>query len=183
MLVLHNAAFDVPLLYQNGVMGLADIAKVHDTVIYARMAYPTPSSTSRWSRWPPPGGIPGRGGDHGPVVQGQRPHHRRGFIRLDKPIYRLGAMASPSPRSASSQIQASLEPAGRGHLFDAYGVDSADAVALMEREQEVNRSCSAGRPGPRVDTDHLATYQETHARELTAARDALAAEDLDPRRR
>ncbi len=39
VLVLQNAAFDVPPLYQNGLMSLDDIYKVHDTVVYARMAY------------------------------------------------------------------------------------------------------------------------------------------------
>ena len=68
-----------------------------------------------------------------------------------------------------------------GHPFDAYGVDSAGAVALMEREQQVNRiMLRRSARGLGVDTDYLATYEETHARELTAARDALAAEDLDP---
>ena len=32
-IVIQNAAFDVPPLYQNGLMGLADISKVHDTCL------------------------------------------------------------------------------------------------------------------------------------------------------
>jgi DNA polymerase-1 len=39
-LVLHNASFDIPILYCNGLVRISDIDKVRDTLITARMAYP-----------------------------------------------------------------------------------------------------------------------------------------------
>lgn len=39
-LVLHNAAYDIPPLYQQGLITLDQIHKVVDTIVLARMAYP-----------------------------------------------------------------------------------------------------------------------------------------------
>ena len=186
VLVLHNAAFDVPPLYQNGVMGLADIAKVHDTVIYARMAYPDPIvNKSLESLATKLVGFPDAEVTMAQLFKANGLTTAEGFraFDIDKPIYRLGAMADTvATLRLLPQIQAKAwSRLAEGHPFDAYGVDSAGAVALMEREQEVNRiMLRRSARGLGVDTDYLATYEETHARELTAARDALAAEDLDP---
>lgn len=185
-LVLQNAAFDVPPLHQNGLMSLADIAKVHDTVIYARMAYPDPIvNKSLESLATKLVGFPDAEVTMAQLFKANGLTTAEGFraFDIDKPIYRLGAMADTvATLRLLPQIQAKAwSRLAEGHPFDAYGVDSAGAVALMEREQEVNRiMLRRSARGLQVDTDYLTTYEETHSRELTAARDALAAEDLDP---
>ena len=186
VLVLHNAAFDVPPLYQNGVMGLADIAKVHDTVIYARMAYPDPIvNKSLESLATKLVGFPDAEVTMAQLFKANGLTTAEGFraFDIDKPIYRLGAMADTvATLRLLPQIQAKAwSRLAEGHPFDAYGVDSAGAVALMEREQEVNRiMLRRSARGLQVDTDYLATYEETHAAELTAATDAIQNAGLDP---
>ena len=185
-LVLQNAAFDVPPLHQNGLMSLADIAKVHDTVIYARMAYPDnlvnksleslatklvefPESEVTMAQLFKANGLT--------TAEGFR------VFDIDKPIYRLGAMADTvATLRLLAQIQAKAwSRLAEGHPFGEYGVDSDGAVALMEREQEVNRiMLRRSARGLQVDTDYLATYEETHAAELTAATDAIQNAGLDP---
>ncbi|UZT28733.1 DNA polymerase I [Nocardia phage NS-I] len=185
-LVLQNAAFDVPPLHQNGLMSLADIAKVHDTVVYARMAYPdTLVNKSLESLATKLVGFPDSEVTMAQLFKSNGLTTAEGFrvFDIDKPIYRLGAMADTvATLRLLAQIQAKAwSRLAEGHPFGEYGVDSDGAVALMEREQEVNRiMLRRSARGLQVDTDYLATYEETHARELTAARDALAAEDLDP---
>lgn len=186
VLVLQNAAFDVPPLYQNGVMGLADIAKVHDTVIYARMAYPDPIvNKSLESLATKLVGFPDAEVTMAQLFKANGLTTAEGFraFDIDKPIYRLGAMADTvATLRLLPQIQAKAwSRLAEGHPFDAYGVDSAGAVALMEREQEVNRiMLRRSARGLQVDTDYLATYEETHAAELTAATDAIQNAGLDP---
>lgn len=186
VLVLQNAAFDVPPLYQNGLMGLAQISKVHDTAVYARMAYPDrsvnkglealatklvefPESEVTMAQLFKANGLT--------AAEGFR------VFDIDRPVYRLGAMADTvATLRLLPQIQAKAwSRLAEGHPFGEYGLDSDGAVAVMEREQQVNRiMLRRSARGLQVDTDYLATYEETHARELTAARDALAAADLDP---
>ena len=185
-LVLQNAAFDVPPLHQNGLMSLADIAKVHDTVIYARMAYPDnlvnkslESLATKLVEFP-----------ESEVTMAQlfkanglTPAEGFRVFDIDKPIYRLGAMADTvATLRLLAQIQAKAwSRLAEGHPFGEYGVDSDGAVALMEREQEVNRiMLRRSARGLQVDTDYLATYEETHAAELTAATDAIQNAGLDP---
>lgn len=185
-LVLQNAAFDVPPLHQNGLMSLADIAKVHDTVVYARMAYPdTLVNKSLESLATKLVGFPDSEVTMAQLFKANGLTTAEGFrvFDIDRPIYRLGAMADTvATLRLLAQIQAKAwSRLAEGHPFGEYGVDSDGAVALMEREQEVNRiMLRRSARGLQVDTDYLTTYEETHSRELTAARDALAAEDLDP---
>ena len=185
-LVLQNAAFDVPPLHQNGLMSLADIAKVHDTVIYARMAYPDPIvNKSLESLATKLVGFPDAEVTMAQLFKANGLTTAEGFraFDIDKPIYRLGAMADTvATLRLLPQIQAKAwSRLAEGHPFDAYGVDSAGAVALMEREQEVNRiMLRRSARGLQVDTDYLATYEETHAAELTAATDAIQNAGLDP---
>lgn len=186
VLVLHNAAFDVPPLYQNGLMGLAQISKVHDTAVYARMAYPDRSvSKSLEALAPRLVNFPTAEVTMAQLFKANGLTTAEGFraFDIDRPIYRLGAMADTvATLRLLPQIQAATwSRLAEGHPFGEFGLDSEGAMAVMEREQQVNRIIlRRSARGLGVDTDYLATYEETHARELTAARDALAAEDLDP---
>lgn len=39
-ITLHNAAFDIPVLYAMGLLGLDEVERVTDTIVYARLAQP-----------------------------------------------------------------------------------------------------------------------------------------------
>ena len=185
-IVIQNAAFDVPPLHQNGLMSLADISKVHDTVIYARMAYPDPIvNKSLESLATKLVGFPDAEVTMAQLFKANGLTTAEGFraFDIDKPIYRLGAMADTvATLRLLPQIQAKAwSRLAEGHPFGEYGVDSGGAVALMEREQEVNRiMLRRSARGLQVDTDYLETYEETHAAELTAATDAIQNAGLDP---
>ena len=186
VIVIQNAAFDVPPLYQNGLMGLGQISKVHDTAVYARMAYPDRSvSKSLEALAPRLVNFPTAEVTMAQLFKANGMTVAEGFraFDIDRPIYRLGAMADTvATLRLLTQIQAATwSRLAEGHPFGEFGLDSDGAMAVMEREQEVNRiMLRRSARGLQVDTDYLTTYEETHARELTAARDALAAEDLDP---
>lgn len=185
-LVLQNAAFDAPPLHQNGLMSLADIAKVHDTVVYARMAYPDPIvNKSLESLATKLVDFPDAEVTMAQLFKANGLTTAEGFraFDIDKPIYRLGAMADTvATLRLLPQIQAKAwSRLAEGHPFGEYGVDSDGAVALMEREQEVNRiMLRRSARGLQVDTEYLQSYEDTHAAELTAATDAITAEGLDP---
>lgn len=185
-IVIQNAAYDVPPLHQNGLLELADIAKVHDTVVYARMAYPDRSvSKSLEALSVRLVGFPEAEITMAALFKASGLTVAEGFkaFDIDRPVYRLGAMADTvaTLRLLQAIQAAAWSRLAEGHPFDEFGLDSAGAVAVMEREQEVNRiMLRRSARGLAVDTDYLNRYEEEHARELTAARDALAAEDLDP---
>ena len=186
VLVLQNAAFDVPPLHQNGIMPLDAIDKVHDTVVYARMAYPdtaVPKTLEALATKLVE--FPESEVTMANLFKANGMNTAEGFreFDIDRPVYRLGAMADTvATLRLLPQIQAKAwSQLTEGHPFGEFGVDSDGAVALMEREQRVNRiMLRRSARGLAVDTEYLTTYEETHARELTAARDALAAADLDP---
>ena len=185
-LVLQNAAFDVPPLYQNGLLAMEDIAKVTDTVVYARMAYPdqtVPKSLEALAVRLV--GFPEAEITMAALFKASGYTVAQGYreFDIDRPVYRLGAMADTVATLRLLQpIQAATwSRLAEGHPFGDYGLGSEGALAVMEREQTVNRiMLRRSARGLQVDTDYLTRYEDEHARELTAARDALAAEDLDP---
>lgn len=185
-IIIQNAAFDVPPLFQNGIMTLDQINKVHDTAVYARMAYPDTGVS--------------KGLEHLAVkLSGFMPAEitmsalfkangltaDRGWreFDIDKPIYRLGAMADTV---ATLRLLAPIQAAAwsqlvEGHPFTEMGLDSDGAMAIMEREQVTNRvMLRRSAKGLEVDRDYLAKYEESHSRELAAATDAVANAGLDP---
>lgn len=187
LVVFHNAAFDVPIMYQNGLLGLDQISKVHDTAVYARMAFPDRSKAKSLevlsvtlAEFP-----------EAEVTMAAGPFKANGWaagdgwrlMDIDRPIYRLGAMADTvaTLRLLPAVQAATWSTLVEGHPFADMGVDSDGALALMEREQRVNRiMLRRSAIGLQVDTDYLATYEDLHARDLTAARDAVVHAGLDP---
>ncbi|QLF84025.1 DNA polymerase I [Gordonia phage Upyo] len=186
-IVIQNAAYDVPILYQNGWMTLDQVSKVHDTAVYARMAFPDRAVSKSLEYLAPTfAGFPDAEIKMSEVFKAAGyPTQSEGFkaMDIDRPIYRLGAMADTvATLRLLPQIQAKAwSQLVEGHPFGDRGVDSDGAVALMEREQRVNRiMLRRSALGLEVDTDYLERYGEAHIKEMTAARDALAAEDIDP---
>lgn len=164
ILVFHNAPFDVPNLYLNGLMTMDQIDKVIDTIVYARLADPDDigdrgllNSGSQYC------GLDGE--DHLTKAFKMMGLSRADGYRvfdLDRAIYVQGA-------AADVVITARLLPVIRhaaylrtthGHPFSDHGVSSDEAYRLVDREQRVNRwalkqSCK----GLAVDFEYLDTYK------------------------
>lgn len=187
-LVFHNSAFDVPPLYQNRLMEDYDIDRVHCTAVYGRMAYPEKEVAKSLENL----SVKLAGFRKAELTMAALFHAHgltleEGYRRqdIDWPIYRLGAMADtvatlrlfPAVQAACWELLTS------GHPFTERGVDSDGAVALMDREQAVNRvMLRRSAVGLEVDTDYLESYTEQHVRDLTAASDALVQAGLEPGR-
>ena len=185
-IIIQNAAFDVPPLFQNGIMTLEQINKVHDTAVYARMAYPDKANPKSLEALAVKlsGFVPAEI-TMAALFKANGLTADRGWreFDIDKPIYRLGAMADTV---ATLRLLAPIQAAAwsqlvEGHPFTEMGVDSNGAMALMEREQIVNRvMLRRSAKGLAVDRDYLVRFEEEHARELAAATDAVANAGLDP---
>lgn len=186
-IVLHNAPYDVPPLYQHGVISRDAIGKIHDTAVYARMAYPDHFTRKNLESLAtgPLVEFPKAEMTMAEVFKANGLTISEGYRQFDgdRPLYRLGAMADTV---ATLRLLRPLQAATwsrlvEGHPFGPRGVDAEGAVELMEREQRVNRiMMKRSAEGLAVDTDYLSVYEEQNARELTAARDALQNAGLDP---
>lgn len=186
-IVLHNAPYDVPPLYQHGVISRDAIGKIHDTAVYARMAYPDHFTRKNLESLAtgPLVDFPKAEMTMAEVFKANGLTISEGYRQFDgdRPLYRLGAMADTV---ATLRLLRPLQAATwsrlvEGHPFGPRGVDAEGAVELMEREQRVNRvMMRRSARGLAVDTDYLHRYEEQHAKELTAARDDLANAGLDP---
>lgn len=97
-LVLHNAAFDVPSMYQNGLIDLGDVKKVDDTLVDARLSWPDKTVSKSLEA------LAGRDDVLGLDAGGETMNtafaaagyrSTEGFAMLDvwSPVYCLGAMA------------------------------------------------------------------------------------------
>lgn len=186
-IVLHNAPYDVPPLFQHGLISAEAIGKIHDTAVYARMAYPDKFTRKNLESLAtgPLVGFPEAEMTMAEVFKANGLTISEGYRQFDgdRPLYRLGAMADTV---ATLRLLRPIQAATwsrlvEGNPFGPKAVDSAGALDLMEREQRVNRvMMRRSARGLAVDTDYLTRYEEQHAKELTAARDDLANAGLDP---
>lgn len=186
-MVWHNAPFDIPIMYQNNLLELDAIDRVVDTQVYARMAFTDKSFSvglenlaEVLAQFPP-----------AELTMAAGPFKANGWAAADgwrladinQPVYRLGAMADTiATLRLLTPIQAKTwSTLVEGHPFADMGVDDVQALALMEREQRVNRiMMRRSAVGLQVDREYLASYEEAHARELTAAKDEVVRAGLDP---
>lgn len=167
-LVFHNSPFDVPPLVSGGFMRLEDIAKVTDTLVYARMALTgerdgrglgdlekkylsgalrsaTKDNLAEW-------------GKVNKLTKGQVFE----VAQYTDPVYAMYAgwdglitsMLLPHVRKAAFRQLTN-------HPFGHYGADGTQARYLMEREQRVNRvMLRRSARGIRVDPDRVEGEQE-----------------------
>lgn len=191
-LVFHNSAFDVPPLVTAGIMGLEDIEKVTDTLVYARMAL-TGIRDSRKL-----GDLEKR------YLSGALRTHTKDNLaewgkvnKLSKakifeqaqytdPVY---AMYAGWDGILTSMILPHVQDHCRQHLtthpFGRYGADAVEAEYLMEREQRVNRvMLKRSARGLCVDDTKIAAEEERiRMRMLDLAEDLTAFEVKDPSNR
>ena len=198
LLVLHNAAYDWPVLYQYGLVSLEHTAKVWDTVVAARMAFPDPlvkkDLASLVTRRDLVGmedtdvtmAVAFKAAGFSTQAQGWE------TMDVDSPVYRLGAMADTvatlrlGPIMADAVVNHLTSSPYKGvgpdsALYSAPRLDQERALGLLDREQTVNRvMLRRSAVGLLVDQDYLSQYQATHAEALNNARAVLEAEGLDP---
>lgn len=168
-LVLHSSPFDVPGLVHHGLLTLAQIDKVHDTLILARMAWPDTFHGHKLSDLASSVlGIPNytQGLSLSIKAAGYRSVSEwfaKGDIHM--PAYRTNAMADTvvTLRLAYPLFEAAVDrqldhPFGASHGL----TDRNDAIALVERQTIANRvmlrRCAKGME---VDLDYLDSYTES----------------------
>lgn len=177
---LHSSSYDAPLLVRNELLAFAAIDKLLDTLIWARMAWP--------SRTDPKGlgalavrclGAPKQAKDPLMTAFGAEGLTRtEGYRRydLDRPVYVMGLVADvvTTARLAPVVRRAAWDRITSGHGYSSYGVRGEEAERLLYREQRVNwvflrRSAK----GLAVDLDFLDTFNDRYADELASVAELL----------
>jgi DNA polymerase-1 len=187
-LVFHGGDFDIPPMVHHRLMSLEDIPKVHDTLVYARMAEPDTlkakdltACAKRYLGW-------GGNGEATIKAAFKAAGYRTlgdGYANMDidAPVYLRSAMMDTAVTAAlvPALWQAAFDRLTSGHPFIENGVTGDDAAALVEREQIVNRvmlrRSAIGLP---IDLDFLTAYQDKHTATIDAAAAVLSAEGVDP---
>jgi DNA polymerase-1 len=182
-IVFHNSAFDVPNLYVAGLIDLADVAKIIDTIIYARLAFPDLLAKKDldslahkllgWTTEETTKQVFRRLGYT--IAEGYR------LMDIDSPLYIMGACIDSiaTARLVEPLRRACLDTITTGHPFTTYGVTGDEAHRLIEREQILNRmSLRRACRGLRVDFDFLDQYVSKTAAGRAAAEAGLIAEDI-----
>lgn len=187
----HDLAFDTPPLCHLGIMEPEDTGRITDTIVYARMAYPDTLVKKdleslaakllriQTSKVPIATAFTAAGFK----TQGA------GFAGadIDMPVYRFGAMADTV---IALRLLAPLRAACWDHLVTGHpyvggaaGCDSEQAVALMERQQVVNRvMLRRSARGIAVDTEYLERFTTEHEAEVGAAERVITEVGLEPGR-
>ncbi len=184
-LVFHNSPFDVPILHAVGLLDLDSCDFVTDTLIYARLAEPDEKTSKRL----------GDAANRHLGMQLEDPLPRilknlgvsktRWFAEfdIDTPNYRHMA-------AADAILTYRLRPVVRadayartteGHPFYTHGVTGAEADALVEREQILNRdSLRRTCRGFRVDDKYADEYRRENAGRMTELASILETEGITP---
>lgn len=182
-LVFHNSSFDVPPLVAAGVMRVADIDKVVDTLVYARMALTgerdgrrladlekrylsaalrsaTKDNLAEWGK-----------------VNKLKKSEIFSRANYSDPVY---AMYAGWDGILTSLVLDHVRDAARqqltNHPFGRYGADDEQASYLMRREQKMNRvMLRRSARGIRVDDERISGEQERIRLVMNGQADALAA--------
>lgn len=186
-LVMHNSAWDVPILGALSLFRPEWCAKTWDTLVYARLAEPGPQRRKslgdcghRYLGLPAPGSK-----TRAARSQGNTLARFYADTDIDSPGYLAEAL-----RDAVTTARL-LEPVRAAawrrivdNPFHGHGGLTADdphAAHLLDREQIVNRVfLRAGLRGLEGDPEYLDRYREVHDREIDTAAAALTAQGLRP---
>lgn len=184
-IVFHNSTFDVPIMYAVGLIDLDSIDNVTDTLIYARLAEPS-EFAGRGLREAANRHLGLNLEDPLPrILKNLGISKERWFadFDLDTPNYLFMAATDailtvrlrPNVRAdAYSRIT-------ENHPFTMHGVTGAEADALVEREQIINRDCLRRTcRGLRADTEYADEYRSTNREMITANAAQLEANGIRP---
>ena len=184
--VFHNSAYDVPILHAAGLLKTADINKVEDTVVTARLAWPGRGTSNSL------GPLAERvlGGDYdmfkGALEDGFKAVEGR--VSKSAMFDRLG-LTSPAFVAYSAFdviVTARVYAALAGPLAEELnpglpGMRTVDAARLNDREQTVNRTLlRANAIGMILDGKVVDSVIDDLRAESDAARFRLVAAGVDP---
>lgn len=177
-LVFHNSAFDVPNLILNNLMTVSDIAKVTDTLIYARLADPDERSSKSLLAAAKKylGLVGGRSIEDAFKMLDIKKTDGYRLFDLDRPAYLQGAAMDVlvTVSLLPAVREAALRQITEGHPFSVNGVTGDAAWELREREQVINRMLlRRSARGLRVDFDFLENYRQSTQAELWRAEQEL----------
>lgn len=188
-LVLHNSPYDVPPLVAYGLVEPDQLAKVWDTVVAARMAYPDRTVSKGLQALATRDDVLGmKDTDVTMATAFKAAGHRTQEVGwqtmdVDAPVYRLGAMADTVVTLRLGPVLVDRVVAWlTSNTFDSPAVPDRDrALELLEREQTTNRvMLRTSARGLLVDQDYLATYTADHQAALESASAGLTEAGLDP---
>lgn len=186
MIILHNAPFDVPALYHHGLLSLAMIDKIIDTLVLARYGWPDQMVRKGL------GELAKRHLGMDDNAEGMKLAFKAAGYRtiaegyekmdIDSAIYRQGAMLDTV---ATLRLQPILREHcwewSLNHPFETYGATThAEAEALLEVQEMVHRrmlkQTARGIP---VDLRYLDEYAERVSKEKLMAEAELAVHGLE----
>jgi DNA polymerase-1 len=187
--VLHNAPFDIPALYHHNLITAAEINRVTDTLLLARMAWPNPYDTETGKRDLTSLATRLLGMedfDKGMTLAFKAAGFKTkqaGYegMDIDSPIYRRGAMADTV---ATLRLEPIVRQYARQRLTD-HGLPSGahsdhEADQIIAVQETVNRvMLRRTARGINVDSDYLTRYAEQVDSDRTKARETLSAAGLD----
>ena len=187
-LVLHNAAFDVPPLVHWGMLALDDIAKIHDTMVYVRMA--DPDSLTKKTLTAVAHRYLGLQSDTTASITDsfRAAGYKRNddgwrYMDIDSPVYLRGALTDTA---VTAQLFAPTRKAAidrqTNHPFGMFGItDRDEATAVVDREQIVNRvMLRRSAIGIPIDDDVLDNYRDAQAKTKDEGTATLTAAGITP---
>lgn len=161
-LVFHNSMYDLPVLYQNGLLGLGDIERVYDTLIPTRLANPGSSASldAAAARY--------LGMESADVWKSLSSRWTANAWFGDADLYRASYLDGVAADAAATLalINPTLEAARTRILSAAAGqlfalTESGAADALIEREMRVLKVClHRAAVGIPVHLDKLDRFRE-----------------------
>lgn len=185
-LVLHNAAFDVPGLVLAELMTVAEIDKVVDTLVYARMARPDQldakgleACAKRYLGMHDMTGLTDS-------IKAAGFRSKEQWFReadIDMPAYRLGAMSDTAVTlRIYEHVRNDVVRQLTDHPFETYGLtERSEALVLSEREQTVNRvMMRRSARGLAVDAAYFDSYRESVEAEVDRASLVMHSHGLEP---
>lgn len=184
-LIFHNSPYDVPILHAIGLLDLDSCDLVTDTLIYARLAEPDERTAKN---------LMSASNQHlGLDLEDPLPRILKNLgiskqkwfadFDLDTPNYRHMAASDAilTIRLLPRVRQAAYDRTTQGHPFVQHGVTGAEADALVEREQILNRdSLRRTCRGFRVDTTYADDYRRKNAGRLNELARVLEREGITP---
>lgn len=188
MLLLHNAAYDVPPLVHYGLMTYESIERVFDTVVVARMAFPDTLVSKSLESLATRSDLLGMVDNDANM---NTAFSAAGFRKagdgwqhmdIDTPVYRMGAMADTvvTLRLGAAIFNRAVDWIV-SNPTNSEPPTNEHAMGLINREQTTNRVMLArSARGIKVDADYLQRYREEHEQRRAAAVQVLTDAGLDP---
>lgn len=179
LLVFHNSSFDVPNLVRNGLLSTEAVNRIVDTLIYARLAFPSrkvgKSLTDLAVK------LLGLTKQNDPMalafkMEGLTKTAGYAKFDIDRPIYVIGLMQDVWATASLHPIlvEAAINQTTR-HPYTDYGVNGTGLADLLEREQRINRIfLRRSSLGLRVDFDFLDEFNRRYERELATTGELLS---------